>query len=170
MARADDVTFGRTYKSTASDVSKLIRRVKGNLDNWHKRDDITCIYIGKTSYYSDYINDEKASEAMSTRIDKRKREMKTEEMVLLYNTSSESNVETAEDEIIQYNITKGETTGKVGNTRAGGGGRDGGGRGGGGRGGGGRGGGGRGGGGRGGGDRGTGKKYHVLYAALSYRQ
>ena len=115
MAEADKVKLRHINIVEDENVDQQIKRVKDDIRNWHKDEDIFAIYIGKTSTNTKAD----AYAAMNSRNDKTKADLGINEMVLLYLTKSKKRINQAERELIEYNQKQGK---KCGNDVGGGGG------------------------------------------------
>ena len=111
------VRLGKINKVHAKNDKALVARVKPDLRRWHKRRDISDIYIGQTSASTGSVS--AANKAMKTRIDKRKHKMGTTDMKLLDITKSSRYADNAERKLIDYNKKQSK---KAANQRGGGGG------------------------------------------------
>ena len=120
MARVETrrgVQLSSIYQVTANSVNEMLDHVRPNIRRWHNDPKITHIYIGKTSARSN--STDAAYDGIETRIDDAIDRMGATNMKLLYITSSADYIDTAERELIDYNLKQ---SGKARNERGGGGG------------------------------------------------
>lgn len=114
--RRGDIVYSKINKIYGA-VKPTLAGIRQNIHNWHKgRNDITKIYIGKTSTTKKSIN--AAYDAMQTRVDGYKRELKITDMKLLH-IGSPRNVDKFERKLVRYNMNQGR---KARNQTGGGGG------------------------------------------------